>query len=235
MNHSVLKTTLSTLLLVGCVPYTIHGSGDSYRTQHSLDPITSVEVYGNGEVRLQNADRNELIVFAQDNIQQHLTIRQQGTHLTIGPEKGYQFRPDDTLRYVILTNGLNTLDVSGAMEVTSDVYQTDSLHIDASGAVELDMTIDTHRFSLDGAGAFEGRLAGRTRDLVLDFAGAAELNAFDLAAEHVVIDAAGASSIRVTASDTLDVSAAGASDVRYRGRPRVSQSGSGASSVLSDD
>lgn len=235
MMHPTLLSVLASVILLSCTPFAIHGTGDAYRVSHPISPLTTVEISGNGELRIQNGDRNELIILAQDEIHQHLSIRQQGQRLIIEPEDGYHLKPDDTLRYLVITNAIEKLDLRGALSVTSDIYRTPRLTIETSGAIDLDMTLDTEELRLDASGAFDGRLVGRTQALTLDFSGASELDAFDMNAEHVRVDAAGAASLSVSARETLEVSAAGASQVIYRGRPRVSQSAAGASSVRGEN
>jgi hypothetical protein len=233
MNIRIPALALTTVALMGCNSIAVRGTGSPFEVTHRVDPITAVEVNGSGELQLQNGNRNELVVLAQDEIHQHLTIRQRGDRLIIEPEEGYHFKTDRALRYLLITNGIETIDIAGAVEVTANEYSTQSLLIDVSGATDLDMSIYANDIRIEASGSFDGYLAGETNTLSLDFSGASDLNAFDLDARDVDIDISGAGNAYVTAHDSLNVSAAGASNVTYRGNPRVSQSSAGASSVRS--
>jgi hypothetical protein len=231
MNIRIPALALTAVALMGCNSIAVRGSGSPYEVTHTIDPISAIEVNGTGELRLQNGDRNELIVMAQDEIHEHLTVRQRGDRLIIEPEEGHHFKTDRTLRYLLITNGIETVDVAGAVEVTANEYSTRTLLLDVSGAIDLDMSVYADDIRIDASGSFDGYLAGETNTLSLDFSGSSDLNAFDLDARDVDIDISGAGNAYVSASERLNVSAAGASNVTYRGNPRVSQSSAGASSV----
>lgn len=233
MKNSIVAVGLTTLLLVGCNAIAVRGSGEAYEVTHPIEPITSVEVNGNGELRIQNGSRNELIVLAQKEIHQFLSVQQRGDLLIIEPEEGYRFRTDESLRYLLITDGISELDVSGAVTVTSDEYRTESLMIEASGAIDLDMVLFTDDLTIDASGAFDGYLSGETRSLNLDFSGASDLNAYDMPADDVNLDLSGAGTIFIMATERLNVRATGASRVTYKGSPRVSQTSAGTSSVTS--
>lgn len=233
MKYSSMVVFLTSIILVGCNAITVRGSGTPYETVHSVDDVRVVEVNGSGELRIQNGNRNELIVLAQDEIHQHLNIRQRGDRLIIEPHEGYTFRTESTLRYLLITDDINNIVISGAVSATSEDYRTESLFIDASGATDLDMTLHADSLTVDASGAFDGYLGGDVRTLTLDFSGSSDLNAYDLTADSVDIDLTGAGTLYVNARDRLNVSAAGASQVTYKGNPQVSQSAAGASSVSS--
>jgi hypothetical protein len=231
LNTSALIATLAAFTLVGCNSIGIRGTGSAYEVTHTISDIREVVVKGSGELQIQNGDRDQLIVLAQDEIHEHLAIREIGNRIIIEPKEGYHFKTAKDLRYLLITNNIDLIDVSGAIEVTSNDYHTSKLYIDASGSTDLDMSIYAEDITIDASGAFDGYLAGESRTLVLDFSGASDLNAYDLQATMVDIDISGAGTAYVTATESLNVSAAGASNVSYRGNPRVSQSSAGASSV----
>jgi hypothetical protein len=241
MNTSQLLTmktfgaAIAAFALVGCNSIAVRGSGSAFEVTHELGDVTEVVVNGTGELRIQNGDADQLIVTAQDEIHEHLIIRQQGDRLIIEPRDGYHFKTDKELRYVLITNNLSLLDVSGAVDVTANEYRTQNLLVDASGSTDLDISIYADTLKIDAAGAFDGYLSGDVSDLILDFSGASDINSYDLNARNVDINLSGAGTAFVTATERLNVSAAGASNVTYKGNPRVSQSSAGASSVNSAD
>jgi carbon monoxide dehydrogenase subunit G len=230
-RHHSFVAALAALTLVGCNSIGVRGTGTAYEVTHDISDISEVIVKGNGELQVQNGNRDQLIVLAQDEIHEHLAIREIGNRIIIEPKDGYHFKTAKNLRYLLITNNINLIDVSGAIEVTSNDYHTSNLYIDASGSTDVDMSIYADDITVDASGAFDGYLAGESETLTLDFSGASDLNAYDLEASTVDIDISGAGTAYVNATKSLNVSAAGASHVSYRGNPRVSQSSAGASSV----
>lgn len=221
----------SATLFASCNTMAVRGSGNSYEVSHEIADIHSIHVKGNGELQIINGEQNQLIVFAQEELHQHLSIRETNNQLTIKPKDGYHFKNDQGLKYVLITNDLNYIDTSGAVNITGEKYQTETLHIDTSGASDVDLSVEVNSLSIDASGSFDGYLAGKANELILDFSGSSDLNAYDLEAQTVDIDISGASTTFVRASEQLNVSAAGASKVTYKGNPRVSHSSAGASSV----
>ena len=192
-------------------------------------------VNGTGELHIQNGAQSRLVVLAQEEIHRHLTIRSVGDRLIIEPERGSQLRPSAALRYLLTTDDISLIDVGCAVDVTTQEYRTESLRIDTSGSTDLDMDVRAGSVTIAASGSFDGRLSGETTYLTLDFSGSADLDAYDLTAQHVDVDTSGSADIYVTAIESLDVSARGSSDVTYRGNPRVDHSSAGASSVTPAD
>lgn len=228
--HSALAI-VTALLLASCTSMAVRGSGDSYEVSHELSDISTVHVSGNGELKIINGEQNQLIIYAQKEIHQYLSIRESNHQLTIKPKDGYHFKNHQGLKYILITNGLTHINTSGAVSITGEQYQTENLSIDASGSSDIDLSVITDTLSIDASGSFDGYLAGQTQQLLLEFSGSSDLNAYDLDAKIVDIDISGASTTFVRASEQLNVSAAGASSVTYKGNPRLSHSSAGASSV----
>ena len=84
------------------------------------------------------------------------------------------------------------------------------------------------------SGGSEVLLFGDGVDLVGELSGASSLKAFDYPVRTATMELSGASSGKVTATETLDVTAGGASSVLYRGEPSVVANTSGGSAVMKD-
>ena len=105
--------------------------------------------------------------------------------------------------------------------------------LDASGACKvLIEKINNENFSADLSGACSIELSGETKSFSADISGAMNLEAIELKAERVNIDASGASSAEVYASESLYVDASGASNIYFSGNPMdVGSDLSGAASI----
>ena len=233
-NHSlkiIIATLVTSAILASCNSMTVRGEGRSYDKVHELDPITEIEIHGQGELQLINGEDTQLTVFAQQKIHEYMSVERQGSRLIVRAKKGYHFKTHDPIKYVLVANDIESIDVSGALNITANDYHTDTLIIDASGSTDVDMSVDTANFEINASGSFDGYLSGYTRDFMADFSGSADLNSYDLSAENVIIDVSGAATIYVRATTLLDISASGAAKINYKGTPAVSQSSAGAVSV----
>ena len=105
-----------------------------------------------------------------------------------------------------------TLTLSGAVDVSAERINAESVTVTAAGAADID-------------------LSGVCRALSLSIAGAGEIDAEDLSSADCVVSVTGAGSAEVAASDTLDVTVAGAGSVVYSGEPVVTKNITGAGFV----
>ncbi|WP_196159423.1 head GIN domain-containing protein [Reinekea sp. G2M2-21] len=242
MKHNRLKRTPTTLLMIltgflftACNTLTVQGTGRSYEINHTVTEIREVELHGIGELTLQNGQENQLVVLAQEEIHDHLSIRQEDDQLIIGPREGYQFRTNEPPRFLLNANHLDTVIIRGAIDLTSGNYRTEQLAIEASGSSDVDLTLHASNLTIDASGSFDGYLSGEVNTLKVDFSGSSDLNADDLKAKDVDIDISGAGTAYIHATETLTISAAGAVKVVYSGNPVVSQSAAGATSISHSD
>ncbi len=222
---------LATVLSVGCRSTDVRGSGPAFEVAHEIDDVREVVVNDTGELRIRNGAQHHLVVLAQEEIHQYLTIRQIGNRLIIEPERGYQLRPSRDLRYLLTADDVSRIDVAGAVDVVAHEYQTESLAIDTSGSTDLAMQVRVGSLTVATSGSFSGNLAGETTHLTLDLNGSADMDAYELTARRVDVDVSGAVTAYITAVESLDVSASGSSNIIYKGNPRVNHSSAGASRV----
>lgn len=127
---------------------------------------------------------------------------------------------------------LRSLDLSGAIKADIGHIKTDRLNLALTGATQAFVDVNVNRLQADITGASKSTFTGRAETVDMDLAGASKLDASRLVAKTVNIEAAGACSADVHATNTLRADAAGASKVRYKGNPgNVVTDVSGASKV----
>ncbi|WP_018478393.1 PspC domain-containing protein [Pontibacter roseus] len=194
------------------------------------------EIQVQGPYHVQIVQGNSYAVSARGNEEdlEKLRIEKSGNTLEI-EHKGKTFNLFDKERLVLIqitVPELRSLDLSGA--ITADVGQikSDELNITLVGASKAFIDVNTNRLTGDFAGATKVTLVGRADDMDLDIAGASNLDAVRLVANTVNVEAVGACTADVYATNTLRADAAGASIVRYKGKPtNVVTDVSGASKV----
>ncbi len=127
---------------------------------------------------------------------------------------------------------LRGVDFSGA--VSSNITGFDStsdFDVKLSGASKADVTLQASRVNAELSGASRLFISGTTNEVKADLSGASLLEGFSLESRDAEIEASGASTAQVKASESLKVNASGASHVRYIGNPRLNVNLSGASTV----
>jgi len=228
---------------------------DEHEAGFSL-AISGISLMGNFRLNprivIDESLEHEIVITTDDNIAEMIEVSQRGGRIVISGNLGMRVTPTE----LIITTGVPVVDlnVGGAWDVTLDCSRVANFRADLSGAANgdftfgalesLDVTLsgasdanfilgDLHSVDARLSGASDLRIRGTAAEAEFRASGASSVHAFELIAEHVIAVASGASDIRVTATESLDVNASGASDVIFDGNPRVSQSTSGASNVRS--
>jgi hypothetical protein len=113
------------------------------------------------------------------------------------------------------------LHLSGASSfVSSGEIKTDSISIESSGASTIDLALVTKAAHMHIAGASNVNLSGNTQRFYAKVDGASSLKAFDLKSAVTTVNASGASTAKVFASQKLSGNCSGASNIKFRGDPK---------------
>lgn len=187
------------------------GSGKIATEQRDLTGFKAIEVGGALLVEIAAQKGFGVEVEADDNLLAFIKTEVDDGVLKIDT-KG-RLSPTEQIRLRITAPDINSLDVSGAANLTLNDVKNSSLTVDSSGAAKI-------------------KISGETTRLAIDTSGASKIYADGLKAADANVDASGASHIEVNVSGDLAVDASGASSIVYSGTPSaVHKKTSGASSV----
>jgi carbon monoxide dehydrogenase subunit G len=128
---------------------------------------------------------------------------------------------------------LQGVEFSGASSVNVSKFSgVRNMDIEVSGASKVNMEVEAQKVSMELSGASTLTLLGSCEVLNGEVSGASSFRGRDFPAKDVNIEASGASSAAITASNVIHAEASGASSIRYSGDAKnVRSSSSGASSV----
>lgn len=184
------------------------------------------------DVTLSVGDDVDLVVRADDNVIDDVKASVSGDTLTLGLAGSYR---DVTLEadLVVPEDALTSIRLSGAASVTGvDPLNADGFSIDASGASDVALEVVSNTLAVDASGASTVEMTGSGDVVDADASGASTLRLAGFDASTVTARADGASTVEVSASESLDADASGASTIRYSGDPSdVSSDASGGSTI----
>jgi hypothetical protein len=124
---------------------------------------------------------------------------------------------------------------SGASDaIVEDFSGLSELKAKLSGASTLRIRQGIDKLTADINGASTLYVVDFVDVLDANVSGASTVNAYEADATKAYVQASGASTVRVTVSDYLEVNASGASSVFYRGNPDIEEKTSGASKIRKD-
>jgi len=236
---------------IGCGG-SITGSANIKTEEMQFSNFTKVEVGSAFEVDISQGDSYVVSITANDNLFQHLDIRQSGQTLHIGlKQPRIYFRTVQKAAIVMPelerlslsgaskgeVHGFNTgknleLELSGASSLFIDSIKAGDTEFDLSGASKAtgSITMANGTFHLSGASTAE--LKGSAKDITVEASGASHARLVDLPATNVRLNLSGASEATINASGTLDGELSGASRLRYAGNPTLGRiNTSGASTI----
>lgn len=133
--------------------------------------------------------------------------------------------------YISIIN-INEINASGAIDIKNKgKLKTETLVIDASGATDINLTVEVESLQMDLSGASETTLNGEATNFEINLSGASELEADNLKTENTTIDISGAGNATIFTENSLNVKVSGAGSVKYKGNPTITKDISGAGSI----
>jgi len=185
------------------------------------EPFESIKAGGVSDIKLSKGDENIVIVEAPENIQDKIIIKVSNNKLIIS-YKNIKLKNNEQLTFYITAPKITDIDLSGAADFESlDVISTDNFSVKASGAADVDLSVDVKQLKANVSGAADVTLSGKTTIEDVDVSGAADYKAKDLVADTVKIVASGAASAFVNVLHSINYRATGASTVKFKGNPEM--------------
>lgn len=208
----------------------ISGSGNVKKETRQVSSFDALDISSAFEIYLTQGNEESLVLEADDNILDKIITEVRGGTLKIYVKEN--IRHVKTMKLYIGFKMLEKIDLSGACDIKGEgTYKFNNIEFDASGASEISMEFTADKVYLDMSGASEINFVGSANSMIVDVSGATDIYAQDFEVKVCSIDASGASTIKVFATEELNVDASGASTVRYKGQPSVSVDVSGASTI----
>lgn len=229
---------LITAALLGCGKFNANvtrGSGKVTTENRAVNDFRSVVLAGVGDMTIMQSDSESLTITAEDNLIPLITSEVKNGVLTVGVKPGLaetSILPTQPIKYELHVKNLDSLELSGAGNITAPALKTENLKLDSSGAGAITLNqLDLKNLiaTLSGAGALKVNGQGDSQSITLSGLGAYEAGDFKTKTASVNISGAGGAT--VWATDALDGKISGAGGISYYGSPQVRQSISGVGAI----
>ena len=195
--------------------------------QYGLKDFTSVDLSGLFDVRIEQGDvfAVQMDGPAAEKKRYEVYAEQETLVIEYNDKRKFfwkkDFFDDDKVKISITMPELKELKVQGAGKLKFSGFHEDEMEINLTGAVTGDGDFEAENLTLDMTGACTLDLKGRGRFMEANLTGACGLRAYNYEANHVIVEAHGASSAKVFASEKLEIDKGMASSVTHRGEPEV--------------
>ncbi|OAV43242.1 GIN domain-containing protein [Lewinella sp. 4G2] len=190
------------------------GSGKLIKQERSLDDFSGLDISGAVQATITYGSAYRVEITADDNLVDHVETEVRGERLVIKMKSRYSYN-NATVRATVVMPYLKEVRGSGASRLVIEGFQQagKSIELDVSGATNV---------------SFKDSRAGMVD---LNASGAASIDLTGIPVEQAKIEVAGASSVKLNASDHVRGNASGASSVRVSGGASIDVESSGASRV----
>ncbi len=233
-----MKTLTSFLFLVlfalsSCKFSAVQGDGKIVTESRALDLFQDLSASGAFDIELIYSDSYSVEIEMDENLLEFIEIEVKSKELRISSSKNIESSQKTGIK--IYAPFLNKIQITGACKLLNkQKFRTEKLHVDLSGASKLDLYFDTKYVMINNSGASKTTLRGNADEVRIDLSGASYLEASEMRINDLILNATGASKVRVWADNKLNIMASGASQILYKGEPaKLKTEVTGAASVSS--
>lgn len=230
--------SLSFLILSSCVDYAVNsisGNGNVESEIREVEDFHGIEAASGLRVFVKFGEMsNELEIVADENLHEYIKTEVENGILKIKSRRN--IRRAASKEVFVKAGEIDVLQVSSAADIIGEnLLYTGKISINVSSAGELDVEIQADEVDLQVSSSGSATLKGDTRQLIADVSSAGNLNAFDLIAEHVDVNASSAADAKVHASRSIRADASSAGNVKYKGNPESRNTSSSSAGNVSGD
>jgi len=204
----------------------ISGNGNVVEESRDVTGFTAVEVSTGIDVFLTQGNEFDVVVEADENLQEVILTELKGDRLVIRTDH-VNIRSAKSKKVHVTLPELTGLKISSAGDCVGETpFECQDLRLSISSAGDLTLEVDADRIDLDISSSGDAKLAGSAKELDANLSSAGDLNAFDLLAGKVDVSVSSAGDARVHATDEISMTASSAGNIYYRGNAQVVHSNS---------
>ena len=192
---------------------------DNIDQVRDVDTFRAVDVSGNFKIEIDDSPGGLVTVHTTEGFMPKVIVEVRDETLYIHAD-GTSL--NEAVKIKLSADSLAGITARGAVEIKSrSTIKSENLHVSLKGAAKTDLDVDVEKqFKIELSGAAELALRGKCERLELRALGAGEIKAENLTAAHADVYASGASSVRLYASESLNVDAHGAAKIICSGNPK---------------
>ena len=204
----------------GCIGEKISGSGNVNAEQRPVEAFDHIKIYGVFNVYLSQGDTESVTVEIDDNLQQYVNVRNDGSKLMLGIKDNFRKTTKNNI-YITLKD-IRMLEIDGVADVkTQTALRCANLKLDINGVSKCKLELYCNQLEVDLDGVGNILLTGETDEFTVKKDGVGNLDAEELKAQKVSIRNSGVGNSKIYASEELSVKNIGVGSVTYSGDAKI--------------
>ena len=226
MKNILIFSVLVSFCFTGCLPVfdktKVKGSGTVTTEQRAVLPFDKIVVGGAFSVYLLQGDTESVEVEIDDNLQQYVEVRNEGSKLVLDIRDHVNFVKTTGNNVYITLKDIDLFDVSGVCKVkTSGSLNCDHLTFKVSGVANGELEVYCNKLVVRLSGVANIELRGETTELDVNQSGVGKFNAMNLIAAKVAVVNSGVGSVSVYATQELSMNNSGVGSITYSGDAEI--------------
>ncbi len=195
--------------------------------QFGIQDFDGIDLNGIFKATIRRGDSYSVRMEGSESTKKHYKVYLDDETLVVDYDDDRKFfwkgnlLSEDDLRLTIVTPRLTNLNMRGAGKIEISGFDEDDMEIKLLGAVVADGEFSAHNLNIDLTGASSLDLKGNGNFMEANITGASGLRAFGYEVQRAVVEAHGASTAKVNATETLEITKGIASSVSHRGNPEI--------------
>jgi Putative auto-transporter adhesin, head GIN domain len=198
------------------------GSGNIVSETKSVGNFTRLSSSHGFEVNVKKGDSYQVVIEADDNLMQYVSVKVKNGELHIGMEDNLSLS-NASLKASVTTPVLEGASTSSASEIfSSEVWKSNSTwNLNASSGSTINLRVDAPSVKAESSSGSKITVSGRTQTANFEASSGSGIRAFDLLSERVIAGASSGAHIDLHSSVQLDGEASSGAGITYRGNPTV--------------
>ncbi|HEY0956996.1 MAG TPA: head GIN domain-containing protein [Roseateles sp.] len=217
----------------GSGKHRIKGSGVRVEKTRALPAFSKLRMEGPFDVRLVQADGDQAVVLADDNVEPLIETVVEGDSLVLRLKRdaGFSTRSAPVVR--VDARALQGVLVNGSGDLTVEQFRSDALQVQVMGSGDVHFgLVELKDLNVNISGSGDVRLAGRAEQQNWNVSGSGDVDARALSGRVAKAVLSGSGDVSLGVTEQLDVRLSGSGDLSYAGRPQLRQSVSGSGEIL---
>lgn len=209
------------------------GSGVVISQNRPLEAeVSKVKFDTRGKLLIEQSDKDELIIEAEDNAIPFIKTEVVKDELRISMNN-ILFLPTREIYYYLKVKNLTSVSIESSGSVKINSLSSDQLGIDISGSGTLDIDeINVENLSLVISDSGDADMSGSAQKQYIDISGSGKYFGEGLDSHDADVNISGSGSATISVSDFLDVRLSGSGNLKYIGQPNIEKQIVGSGELL---
>lgn len=245
-NFETMKTKLRdlgiltlVLFLIVNLPANASLFSDIKKENRNLQGFNEIALALPADLYLTQGSKDEVIIEADDDVLEKIETKVEGSTLTIGFEKWYNYRGTGKINVYVTVKDIRKLVLSGSGDIIAkSAIKSEHMGfiISGSGKITIDDLV-TKEVKAIISGSGDIRLAGNSKanELIATVTGSGDFESVEIEFEEADFTITGSGSIRATVTDELDANITGSGKIYYKGKPLIDANITGSGKIKSEE